>query len=162
MEGVKWHKPPSFGEDRKPISTIKLLVSTIIQLVSTIILLLSNIIQLVSAIILVVITIILVVSTIIQVSTMIGFGVEGLYRGRGIRVAREAAQIPLFRRALPAAGKPDRFRGGLVFKAHRLLYHSTLSLRVIKKKKNLGLLEKLVLAVGLGLLEVLEILAHPL
>ena len=29
----------------------------------------------------------------------------------------------------------QRFRGGLVFKAHRLLYHSTLSLRVIKKKK---------------------------
>ena len=28
-----------------------------------------------------------------------------------------------------------RFRGGLVFKAHRLLYHSTLDLRVIKKKK---------------------------
>ena len=28
-----------------------------------------------------------------------------------------------------------RFRGGLVFKAHRLGYHSTLSLRVIKKKK---------------------------
>ena len=27
------------------------------------------------------------------------------------------------------------FRGGLVFKAHRLLYHSTLGLRVIKKKK---------------------------
>jgi len=27
-----------------------------------------------------------------------------------------------------------RFRGGLVFKAHRLLYHSTLGLRVIKKK----------------------------
>ena len=26
------------------------------------------------------------------------------------------------------------FRGGLVFKAHRLLYHSTLGLRVIKKK----------------------------
>ena len=26
-------------------------------------------------------------------------------------------------------------RGGLVFKAHRLLYHSTLGLRVIKKKK---------------------------
>ena len=25
--------------------------------------------------------------------------------------------------------------GGLVFKAHRLLYHSTLGLRVIKKKK---------------------------
>ena len=26
-------------------------------------------------------------------------------------------------------------RGGLVFKAHRRLYHSTLGLRVIKKKK---------------------------
>ena len=26
-------------------------------------------------------------------------------------------------------------RGGLVFKAHRLVYHSTLGLRVIKKKK---------------------------
>jgi len=29
----------------------------------------------------------------------------------------------------------QRFRGGLVFKTHRLLYHSTLGLRVIKKKK---------------------------
>jgi len=28
-----------------------------------------------------------------------------------------------------------RFRGGLVYEAHRLLYHSTLGLRVIKKKK---------------------------
>jgi len=28
-----------------------------------------------------------------------------------------------------------RFRGGLVFKAHRLLHHPTLGLRVIKKKK---------------------------
>ena len=28
-----------------------------------------------------------------------------------------------------------RFRGGLVFKAHRLVYHSTLAWRVIKKKK---------------------------
>ena len=28
-----------------------------------------------------------------------------------------------------------RFRGGLVFKAHRLLYHSTLGLIVIKKKR---------------------------
>ena len=28
-----------------------------------------------------------------------------------------------------------RFRGGLVFKAHRLVYHSTLGLRIIKKKK---------------------------
>ena len=29
----------------------------------------------------------------------------------------------------------QRFRGGLVFKANRLLHHSTLGLRVIKKKK---------------------------
>ena len=29
-------------------------------------------------------------------------------------------------------------RGGLVLKAHRLLYHSTLGLRVIKKKKRRG------------------------
>ena len=29
----------------------------------------------------------------------------------------------------------QRFRGGLVFKAHRLLYHSTLGLRVIKKSR---------------------------
>jgi len=28
-----------------------------------------------------------------------------------------------------------RFRGGIVFKAYRLLYHSTLGVRVIKKKK---------------------------
>ena len=30
----------------------------------------------------------------------------------------------------------QRFRGGLVCKAHRLLYHSTLDLRVVKKKKS--------------------------
>ena len=34
-----------------------------------------------------------------------------------------------------ARGNVKRFRGGLVFKAHRLLHHSTLGLRVIKKKK---------------------------
>jgi len=33
-----------------------------------------------------------------------------------------------------------RFRGGLVFKAHSLLYHSTLGLRVIKKKKSDGVI----------------------
>jgi len=31
-----------------------------------------------------------------------------------------------------------RFRGGLVFKAHRLVYHSTLGLRLIKKNKKTG------------------------
>ena len=29
------------------------------------------------------------------------------------------------------------FRGGLVFKSHGLLYHSTLGLRVIKKKRKM-------------------------
>jgi len=29
----------------------------------------------------------------------------------------------------------ERFRGGLVFKAHRLVYHSTPRSRVIKKKQ---------------------------
>ena len=33
------------------------------------------------------------------------------------------------------AAECERFRGELVFKAHRLLYHSTLGLRVIKEKK---------------------------
>ena len=32
-------------------------------------------------------------------------------------------------------GGVKRFRGGLVFKAHRLVYHPTLGWRVIKKKK---------------------------
>jgi len=32
----------------------------------------------------------------------------------------------------------QRFRGGLVCKAHELVYHSTLGLRVIKKKKTAG------------------------
>jgi len=31
-----------------------------------------------------------------------------------------------------------RFRGGLVFKAHRRVYHSTLGLRVIQKRKKMG------------------------
>jgi len=36
-----------------------------------------------------------------------------------------------------AAAAAERFRGGLVFKAHRLVYHSNLGLREIKKKKKL-------------------------
>ena len=36
---------------------------------------------------------------------------------------------PLLRRNV------QRCRGGLVFKAHRLVYHSTLGLRLIEKKK---------------------------
>jgi len=45
-------------------------------------------------------------------------------RGRlGCRCCRMGGGIPV-----------ERFRGGLVCKAHRLLYHPTLGLRVIKKK----------------------------
>ena len=36
----------------------------------------------------------------------------------------------------------NRFRGGLVLKAHRLVSHSTLGWRVIKKKKYGGTLVK--------------------
>ena len=38
-------------------------------------------------------------------------------------------------RHAPLGRNVKRFRRGLVFKAHRLLYHSTLGWRVIKKKK---------------------------
>jgi len=41
-------------------------------------------------------------------------------------------------------GGGQRFRGGLVFKAHRLSYHSTLGLRVIKKKKKRRAGERLI------------------
>ena len=38
----------------------------------------------------------------------------------------------------PLAGSTvERFRGGLAFKAHRLLYHSRLGLILIKKKKKI-------------------------
>ena len=37
-------------------------------------------------------------------------------------------------RDLSAGIRVQRFRGGLVFKAHRLVYHSALGSRVIKKK----------------------------
>jgi len=42
------------------------------------------------------------------------------------------------RRDSPRGRNVQRFRGGLVFKAHRLLYHATLGSRVIKKKKKAG------------------------
>ena len=36
----------------------------------------------------------------------------------------------------------NRFRGGLVFKAHRLVYHSTLGSRVIKKNLHPAVMER--------------------
>ena len=48
-------------------------------------------------------------------------------------------EVPVVVGAVPELPGIDRnvkrFRGGLVFKAHRLSYHSTLGLRVSKKKK---------------------------
>ena len=53
---------------------------------------------------------------------------------RGRAVFRDAARR-VFRPFQLLRRNVNRFRGGLVFKAHRLVYHSTLDLRVIKKKK---------------------------
>jgi len=44
-----------------------------------------------------------------------------------------------------------RFRGGLAFKAHRLLYQSTLGLRVIKKKKTCSAMNFSVVAMSVGM-----------
>ena len=48
------------------------------------------------------------------------------------RCTKFSIQDQLFRRNV------KQLRGGLVSKAHRLLFHSTLGSRIIKKKKNLG------------------------
>ena len=45
------------------------------------------------------------------------------------------SEVPLYRGWFGVGVYLQRFRGGLVFKAHRLLYHSTLGLSVINKKK---------------------------
>ena len=53
-------------------------------------------------------------------------------------------------RALWRGKDPDvkQFRGGLVFEAYRLLYHSTLGVSVIKKKKSKDLPEERLEHVG--------------
>ena len=59
-----------------------------------------------------------------------GLRVEGgglWVEGRGWRVEGGRSRVE--------GQSVKRFRGGLVFKAHRLLYHSTLGSRVIKKNK---------------------------
>jgi len=55
------------------------------------------------------------------------------YSGLGFQVKflKIFELFPLFSRAACA----NTFRGGLVFKAHRLVYHSTLGSKEIKKKK---------------------------
>ena len=52
------------------------------------------------------------------------------------RVVSEAAYVPQFSISGQLLRRTvKRFRGGFVFKAHRLLYHSTLGSIVMKKKK---------------------------
>jgi len=54
-------------------------------------------------------------------------------RTRGERLERKPAQFSISEQLLHRNVK--RFQGGLVFKAHRWLHHSTLGSRVIKKKR---------------------------
>jgi len=62
-----------------------------------------------------------------------GFRVSGFgFFGLGFRVSGFGLKRGTLGRNV------KRFRGGLVLKAHRLLYHSTLGSRVIKKKKVQG------------------------
>ena len=60
----------------------------------------------------------------------VGFGGWGL--GFGVRNEVGPVEEQLLHRNV------KRFQGGLESKAHRLLYHSTLGSRVIKKKRRLG------------------------
>ena len=64
-------------------------------------------------------------------------------QGSGFRVQGSGCrgwgwQVESRRRLVREHPNMKRFRGGLVFKAHRLVYHSTLGLRVMKKKKKFG------------------------
>jgi len=61
-----------------------------------------------------------------------------LVSGFGFRVPVFGFWVPDFRFRILGSGLGVRFRGGLVFKAHRLVYHSTLGSREIKKKKKCG------------------------
>ena len=67
-----------------------------------------------------------------------GFGVWGL--GFGVwdfifRVSGFGFRVSGFGIRVSGSGRRPGFRGGLSFKVHRLVYHSTLGWRVIKKKK---------------------------
>jgi len=57
------------------------------------------------------------------------FGQSGLFAGNKHTPCQKEREKELLRRNV------KRFRGGLVFKAHRHVYNSTLGLRVIHKKK---------------------------
>ena len=64
----------------------------------------------------------------LHISVKSGFGGRMLASmGMDMQQVQKTKQ-PLYRNV-------QRFRGGLVFKAHRCVYHITLGLRVMKKKK---------------------------
>jgi len=58
----------------------------------------------------------------------------------GVCLRRECLRSGVSRHHGAKHRNEKRFGGGLVFKAHRWLYHSTLGSRVIKKKKDGGAL----------------------
>jgi len=64
-------------------------------------------------------------------------GTPALRRAGTFRGVSETPLTPTTLAALLHVFADDQYlvRGGLVFKAHRLVYYSTLGLRVIKKKK---------------------------
>ena len=64
-----------------------------------------------------------------------GFAPERLGERLGADRERGLAQSEEHPLLTEGVGVVNQFRGGLVFKAHRRVYHSTLGLRVTKKKK---------------------------
>ena len=70
------------------------------------------------------------------------------YRGRTLKQVRVRAKrvqfsnFTVLKLRTTTHRNVQRFRGVLVFKAQRLLYHTTLGLRVTKKKKKRGQLKR--------------------
>ena len=58
--------------------------------------------------------------------------------GVGSKVEEGVKRVLSTRAAQILRRNVRRFRGGLVFEAHRLVHHSTLGLIIIKKKKGCG------------------------
>jgi len=53
-----------------------------------------------------------------------------------LKYERSSEPLHIYVKKLVLPPLPPRFQGGLVFKAHRLLHHSSLGLFVIQKKKS--------------------------
>ena len=58
-----------------------------------------------------------------------------MWDDRSVKSLRSSCMGAYPQRLSPERGTVERFRGGLVLKAHRLLHHSTLGSRVIMKKE---------------------------